>query len=90
MLKIGEHIINNNSPIYFIAEIGSNFDGSFSRAIDLINLAAENGANAVKFQHYTAESLVSENGFLNLGHKTSHQKKWKSSVYDTYDAASLN
>lgn len=75
---------------YFIAEIGSNFDQSMERAVNLINLARESGADAVKFQHYTADSLVSDHGFKHLTDQHSHQKKWKKSVYDTYDDASLN
>ena len=90
MLKIGKTTISACHPVYFIAEIGSNFDGSIHRAIDLIHLAAESGANAVKFQHYTAKSLVSSAGFESLDGQLGHQKSWSSSVYDTYEAASLN
>ncbi len=73
---------------YFIAEIGSNFDGSLSRATELIELAKKSGADAAKFQHYTAKSLVSDLGFSSLNLNT-HQSKWKESVYKTYDKASL-
>jgi len=88
-MKINETIISDEHPTYFIAEIGSNFDGSLSRAIDLICLAKECGANAVKFQHYTADTLVSDFGFSQLNN-TSHQKKWKQSVSQTYRDAELN
>ena len=83
--KIGE-----DEPTYFIAEIGSNFDQDLSRAKDLIYLAKEAGADAAKFQHYTAHTLVSDLGFKSLGNKKSHQANWDKSVYDTYDDASLN
>jgi sialic acid synthase SpsE len=82
--------ISKNSPTYFIAEIGSNFDGNLERAKDLIFLAKESGADAVKFQHYSAETLVSDYGFKKLGKAKSHQAKWEKSVYDTYQEASLN
>lgn len=95
--KVASHIvidgrqISNNDPVYFIAEIGSNFDQDLSRAKDLIYLAKEAGAEAVKFQHYSAASLVSNHGFENLIQtNSSHQSKWKNSVYKTYDLASLN
>ena len=39
-----------------IAEIGSVHDGSFGNAINLIKLAAECGATAVKFQTHIAEA----------------------------------
>ena len=74
---------------YFIAEIGSNFDGSLSRAKELIRLASQCGANAAKFQHYTANTLVSSQGFESLDNN-SHQAKWKDSVFETYDKASLD
>lgn len=82
--------ISRDGPVYFIAEIGSNFDGDVQRATDLICLAKEAGADAAKFQHYTAGSLVSDFGFNQLGGRQSHQAAWKKSVYETYEDASLN
>ena len=46
---------------YFIAEIGSNFDGDMNRAKDLIHLAKEAGADAVKFQTFDVDHLVTLN-----------------------------
>ena len=82
--------ISKNDPVYFIAEIGSNFDQDLSRAKDLIYLAKESGADAAKFQHYTADTLVSDFGFKSLGGRKSHQSSWDKSVYETYEDASLN
>lgn len=82
--------ISNAQPVYFIAEIGSNFDQDLSRAKDLIYMAKEAGADAAKFQHYTAQSLVSDLGFKSLGKNNSHQSHWKKSVFDTYANASIN
>ena len=88
-IKIGSKVISKSAPVYFIAEIGSNFDQDINRAKDLIHLAKEAGADAVKFQHYTASGLVSDHGFRHLGAQKSHQAKWSKSVYDTYEDASL-
>ncbi len=52
---------NQNSKPYLIAEIGVNHEGSFDKAIELINLAKEGGADAAKFQSYKAETLASKN-----------------------------
>ncbi len=82
--------ISRNDPVYFIAEIGSNFDRDLGRAKGLIYLAKEAGADAAKFQHYTADSLVSDYGFRQLGGRQSHQASWKKSVFETYQDASLN
>ena len=45
---------SNNFP-YIIAEIGVNHECSLSRAKKLIDLAANAGASAAKFQTYKAE-----------------------------------
>jgi N-acetylneuraminate synthase len=89
-IKIGKKTMSKESPTYFIAEIGSNFDRDLCRAKDLIFLAKESGADAVKIQHYTAATLVSDVGFRKLGKTQSHQARWKKSVFDTYQDASLN
>jgi sialic acid synthase SpsE len=90
VISIDGRQISKDAPVYFIAEIGSNFDRDLNRAKDLIFLAKEAGADAAKFQHYTAGSLVSDHGFKQMGSGQSHQAAWKKSVYDTYEDASLN
>lgn len=82
--------ISRTDPVYFIAEIGSNFDRDLGRAKELIHLAKEAGADAAKFQHYAAGTLVSDHGFKHLGGPQSHQAAWKKSVFETYQDASLN
>ena len=88
--KIKNKPIGINFPTYFIADIAANHDGNLAKAIELINLAKESGADAVKFQHFTAETIVSKKTFDLMSGKLSHQKSWKKSVFDVYDEASLN
>jgi N-acetylneuraminate synthase len=64
------------NKLYFIADIASNHDQDFDRAINLIKLAKKSGANCVKFQHFKADTIASENGFKQVG-GLSHQAKWK-------------
>lgn len=87
--KIGEKAIGDGHAVYFIADIAANHDGSLARAKQLIRLAAEAGANAAKFQHFRASKIVSDFGFRELGRQQSHQAKWRKSVYEVYDEASL-
>ncbi len=88
-IKINNSIIGEEFPTYFIADIAANHDGDFDRAKKLIKLAKESGANAVKFQHFEAKTIVSDYGFKNLGQQKSHQKEWKKSVYEVYRDASI-
>ena len=89
-IKLGKKIIGINEKPYFIADIGANHDGSLKRAYKLIELAKESGADAAKFQNFKASTIVSKKGFDNLSTKISHQSKWKKSVYQVYEEASLN
>jgi len=88
--NIADRKIGIKEPVYFIADIAANHDGDLSRAKDLISLAKEAGANAVKFQHFQADKIVSKFGFESMGAQLSHQKKWKKSVYEIYQDASLD
>ena len=81
--------IGLDSPTYFIADIAANHDGSLEKAKELIYLSAEAGADAAKFQHFSAETIVSDFGFKSLGNQQSHQATWEKSVFEVYSDASL-
>lgn len=49
--------ITKDSPAFIVAEVSGNHDGILENALKLINAAKEAGAQAVKFQTYTADSL---------------------------------
>ena len=82
--------VGDGQPTYFIADIAANHDGDLARALKLIDIAAKSGADAAKFQHFKAETIVSDFGFKSLGKQQSHQARWKKSVFDVYQEASLN
>jgi len=90
MFAIGEKEVGSGHDVYFIADIAANHDGDLSRAKDLIFAAAEAGAHAAKFQHFQAETIVSQKGFDSLGSGTvSHQSSWKKPVSEVYRDASV-
>ena len=88
-IKLGTKNIDDNS-LYFIADIGANHNGSLEKAIELIHLAKESGADAAKFQNFQANKIVSKAGFDNMKGKLSHQSKWKKSVFEVYEDASIS
>lgn len=49
----------SSDGVYIIAEIGGNHEGDFDYALRLTELACQSGADCVKFQIYTGDSLVS-------------------------------
>ncbi len=59
-IKIGSKLIGTNQPVFIIAEAGINHNGSLGLAKKLIDAAVESGADAVKFQTFKAENLVTE------------------------------
>lgn len=88
-VKIGQRVVGPGHPLYFVADIAANHDGDIDRALRLIELAKEAGADAAKFQNFRASHIVSRHGFETLGGQMSHQKGWKRSVYETYQDASI-
>lgn len=58
-VAIGDRLVGPRHPAYVIAEAGANHDRDLDIAHRLIDVAADSGADAVKFQTYRAEELYS-------------------------------
>jgi pseudaminic acid synthase len=59
-VQIGDRVVGGGAPVYVIAEAGSNHDRNLDQAKRLIDVAAAAGADAVKFQTFTADRIVAE------------------------------
>ncbi len=57
-MKIGSIEISNNSSVFIIAELSANHNGNLSTAIETIQAAKRAGANCIKLQTYTADTLT--------------------------------
>ncbi len=57
-IKIGNRIINENSGTYIIAEMSGNHNMDYNRAVEIVKAAAEAGADAIKVQTYTADTIT--------------------------------
>jgi pseudaminic acid synthase len=57
-IKIGNRVIGEEYPTYIVAEMSANHNQVFEQAIKIVHAAKEAGADAVKLQTYTPDSLT--------------------------------
>lgn len=57
-LKIDTYKISSNSPVFIIAELSANHNGSIQNALDTIKAAKRAGADCIKLQTYTADTIT--------------------------------
>jgi N-acetylneuraminate synthase len=71
-IQIGDRLIGDDQPAYIIAEIGVNHNGLLELALELIDVAAAAGADAVKFQKRSLRQLYAKKYLdnANAGEKT--------------------
>lgn len=58
VIAIGDRCVGGGQPTFIIAEVGCNHENDFERAQDMVIHAARAGADAVKFQSFSPETLV--------------------------------
>lgn len=58
VIKIGPHVIGGNNPVFVIAEMSANHLKDFDRAKEIIRLAKESGADAIKLQTYRPDTIT--------------------------------
>jgi pseudaminic acid synthase len=57
-IRIGNKIIGEGHPTFVIAELSANHNMDYDRAVEIIAAAADAGADAVKIQTYTADTIT--------------------------------
>ena len=57
-MTIGNYTINQDSPVFIIAELSANHNGSLATAIETIKAAKRAGADCIKLQTYTADTMT--------------------------------
>lgn len=68
--KIGNKMVGGNHPCFCVAEMSGNHLKDYGRAVEIIHAAKEAGADAIKLQTYTADSLTVDSDkecFVNHG-----------------------
>lgn len=57
-IRIGNHVLDKDSPAFIVAEMSANHNMDFGRAVEIIHAAKDAGADAVKIQTYTADTIT--------------------------------
>lgn len=83
---IGSHTISEANPVFIIAELSANHNQNYDVAVKSIRAAKKAGANAVKLQTYTPDTITlnCHNEYFQLKHGTIWDGK---SLYDLYTEA---
>lgn len=86
-MQIGTRKIAKGEPPFIIAEMSGNHNQSLDRALEIVNAAAKAGADAIKLQTYTADTMtlsINDDEFL----ISDKQSLWKGdSLYNLYSQA---
>ena len=82
MIKTKFFQISEKDPVYIIGEIGSNHNGNFDMAVEMINKAKEAGVNAVKFQTFKAKDHYSK--------KTKKISLYKENIYQLIQSLEID
>jgi len=85
-INIADKAIGQGRPCFVVAEMSANHNGSYERAVEILHAAKECGADAVKLQTYTADTITlksTEKHFQIEGGPWSGQ-----TLYELYEEAS--
>ena len=85
-MNIGGFEFSENSKVFIIAELSANHNGSLSKAVSTIKAAKRAGADAIKLQTYTADTITLDckTDDFKIQHGTIWDGKY---LYDLYKEA---
>jgi sialic acid synthase SpsE len=68
-IRVNDHVIGSGFPVYLVAELSANHGQNFEQAVKLVQGAREAGADAVKLQTYTPDTLTikSDKEYFRIG-----------------------
>lgn len=56
--RVGRHVVGDDAPVFVVAELSANHAGSRDTALRTIEAAAKSGADAIKLQTYTPDTIT--------------------------------
>lgn len=85
-VQIGQHVIGTGNPVYIVAELSANHNHSYDQAVRIIHAAKDAGADAVKLQTYTPDTITvrSDREYFRIGGGTLWDGR---TLYDLYEEA---
>src|SRR3990167_8687380 len=87
--KIGERLIGEGQPVFVVAELSGNHHQNFDEAVALVKAAQKAGADAVKLQTYTPDTITlnSDKQWFRVGGED-NPENWKGkTLYRLYQTA---
>ena len=88
-----ERMIGSGHPCFIIAEMSANHNQDYDKAVDIIKMAAASGADAIKLQTYTPDTITmdSDNKYFVIGDQIGSEdnpESWKgNTIYNLYQKA---
>jgi N,N'-diacetyllegionaminate synthase len=81
-IMIGDHLVGEGEPTFIIAEAGSNHDGKIEKVKKLIDIAADAGVDAVKFQAFKADKLFNTEETVRKLKKIEFKEGWYEEIFE--------
>jgi len=87
-VTIGNRAVGPGHPVYVVAELSANHSHDFDLAVRIIEAASEAGADAVKLQTYTPDTITipCDNDYFRIGKGTIWEGR---TLYDLYEEAQM-
>ncbi|WP_265447732.1 pseudaminic acid synthase [Flexivirga meconopsidis] len=86
-IKIGKHQIGPDHRPFIIAEVSGNHDGSLDKALDIVRMVADSGAQAVKLQTYKPETITIDSDAPDFRLSDGHELWGGRTLWDLYQEA---
>ena len=88
-IRIGRHILGKDQPCFIVAEMSANHNGNLKKAIRIVRAAKKSGADAIKVQTFTADTITLKSNKKDfLLSENSPWKKYKN-LWNLYNKASM-
>src|SRR3989344_4774628 len=87
--RIGRRWVGKGQPCFIVAEMSANHCQDYKKAVAIIKVAKQAGADAIKLQTYTPDTLTipSDKTWFQVGGKDNPKSWQKQTFYDLYQKA---